>query len=127
MDRHGLEVLEFDAIVERLSVIVESDYGGKLARGLLPTPDPAAVAERQALTAEAIALIERSAEPSLAGVADVRDAAARAARGGVLGPAELRQVATAITVALDARRRLDNEPAPLLRALVHPIEPSLAG
>ena len=128
MDRHALAVLELDAILERLSRTTESAYGAALARELLPSPDPAEIAERQALTSEAVALIERSAEPSLAGVADVRDAAARAARGGMLAPSELRQLATSITVALEARRRLDDGGvlAPRLQALAARIEPSLA-
>jgi len=126
MDRHGFAVLEFDAIVERLSRVTESAYGATLALGLLPTSDPTEVAERQALTGEAVALIERSAEPALAGVSDVRDAAARAARGGLLGPGELRQLSASIGVALEARRTLEDTQAPLLQALAAGIDPSLA-
>src|SRR5581483_2856738 len=126
MDPHALAVLELDAIVERLSSVTESVYGAELARGLLPSPDPAEVAERQALTSEAIVLYDRSAEPSFAGVADVRDGAARAARGGLLTPGELRQVAVSIEVALEARRRLAGEHVPLLQALAARIESSLA-
>src|SRR5581483_4808439 len=102
--------------------------GAVLARDLLPSPDPAEVVRRQALTTEAVDLIDRSAEPSLAGVADVRDAAARAERGGLLASAELRQLATTVAVALEARRRLADAggDAALLRELAEPIEPSLA-
>jgi len=126
MDRHALAVLEFDAIVERLTGVTESAYGATLARGLLPAPDAVEVAERQALTSEAVWVIERSAEPSFAGVADVRDAAARAARGGLLAPSELRQLSVSIAVAVEARRKLADEQAPLLQAVAVRIEPSLA-
>src|SRR5579862_407771 len=126
MDRHALAVLEFDAIVERLTGVTESAYGATLARGLLPAPDAVEVAERQALTSEAVWVIERSAEPSFAGVADVRDAAARAARGGLLAPSELRQLSVSIAFADEARRKLADEQAPLLQAVAVRIEPSLA-
>jgi DNA mismatch repair protein MutS2 len=128
MDRHALAVLEFDAILERLSRLTGSAYGAALARALLPCVDPSDVAERQALTSEAVALLDRSAEPSFAGVGDVREVAARASRGGLLGPGELRQVSSSIAVALEARRRLEDarERAPLLRVLADSIDPSLS-
>ena len=120
-------MLEFDAILERLGRTTESAYGVTLAHGLLPSSDPAEVAERQALTTEAVSLFDRSAEPSFAGAADVRDDAARAARGGLLAPNELRRLATTISVGLESRRRLDEAgEAPLLQALAGRIDPSLA-
>ena len=127
MDPHALAVLEFPAIVERLVAATESEPGEELARGLLPSADPDEVARRQALTAEAVALIDASAEPSLAGVQDVREAAARAALGGVLDPDRLHAVARAVRVAVEARRVLDAaEAAPLLREAAAAIEPGLA-
>src|SRR5579884_188819 len=128
MDRHAFAVLELDVILERLSRRAESAYGAALARELEPSTDAAEVAARQELTAEAIKLLDHAAEPSLAGVADVRDAAARAARGGTLGALELRRLATSASVGLEARRRLESAPvaAPLLRGLAAPIDPALA-
>jgi DNA mismatch repair protein MutS2 len=127
MDTHALAVLEFPAIVERLAGAAESARGGELARELVPSADRGEVLRRQALTAEGIALLDNAAEPSLAGLADVRAAAAHAARDGVLGPRDLDQVAKAVTIALGARRVLGEagELAPLLRDLVEPVEPSL--
>ena len=75
MDPHTLAVLEFPAIVERLAGATESARGDELARELTPSPDAGAVARRQALTAEGIALLDNAAAPSLAGLADVRAAA----------------------------------------------------
>src|SRR5262245_45931511 len=128
MDRHALAVLEFPAIVERLSGATESARGDEAARALEPSTDPGEVARRQALTAEGIALLDNAAEPSLAGLADVRAAAEHAARDGVLGPGDLHQVAKAIAIGLEARRALGEAAAlaPLLRELVEPVEPSLA-
>src|SRR4051794_14934137 len=127
MDAHALAVLEFPAIVERLGGATESARGAELARGLEPSPEPDEVARRQALTAEGIALLDNSAEPTLAGLADVRAAADHAERDGTLGPRDLRHVSKAIAIALEARRALGGARAlaPLLRDLVEPVEPSL--
>jgi DNA mismatch repair protein MutS2 len=127
VDPHALAVLEFPAIVERLVAATESEPGAELAVALLPSADPDEVARRQALTAEAVALIEASAEPTLAGVLDVREAAARAARGGVLDPDRLHGLARSVRVAVEARRVLDAaEDAPLLQGVASPIEAGLA-
>lgn len=128
MNPDALAVLEYPAILERLARATATPHGTALAHALLPSPDADEVAWRQALTAEALALLAAAAEPSLAGVEDVRDAAEHAARDGVLGPATLRQVCDAITVALAARASLDEAEAiaPRLRGLLEPVDPELA-
>ena len=128
MERQTLDALEYPAIVERLAGIAATQHGAALAQALEPSDDASEVAARQALTAEAVLLYDASAEPSLDGVTDLRDQADRAARGGVLQPSELRELANAITVALQAKDGLDasRELAPLLNELVEPIDPALA-
>src|SRR5215208_4479982 len=128
MDSNALAVLEYPAIVERLAGAASTPRGEELARGLLPSPDPPEVDRRQALTAEAIALLDDAAEPPLAGIQDVRGAAELATRDGVLRPADLRAVAVTIGVGLEARRVLHEsaETAPLLAELVAPVDPGLA-
>src|SRR5215211_621930 len=127
MDAGALEVLELPAVLERLAAATSTSPGGELARALSPSPNAAEVARRQALTGEAIALLDEAAEPPLRGIGDVRDAAARAARGGVLDAAALAQVAQTIGGALAARAALDAqaELAPLLAELAAPVDPSL--
>jgi DNA mismatch repair protein MutS2 len=120
----ALEVLEFPVILERLAAATATSYGEELARSLTPEVDEAEVRRRQALTAEGIALIERSAEPLLTGIEDVRAPSELAARGGVLGPAELAAVATSIAAGLRVRAALD-EDTPLLHELAEAIEPGL--
>src|SRR5262249_24118913 len=63
----------------------------------------------------------------LAGLADVRAAAEHAGRDGVLGQGDLREVAKAVTIGLEARRVLGESRsiAPLLADAVEPVEPSL--
>src|SRR5437879_13852838 len=104
MNGEALAALELPAITGRLATASSTELGAERARALLPAVGPAEVDARQALTAEGVALLEAAQEPSLAGIADVREAAARADREGLLGPAELRAIATAIHVGLAARR-----------------------
>ena len=72
MDAAALTALEFPAIVERLAGATATAAGTELALALAPTADPDEVAGRQALTAEAIALLDESLEPPLGGIRDVR-------------------------------------------------------
>jgi DNA mismatch repair protein MutS2 len=119
-----LVALEFPAILDRLAAAAGTPPGEELARALAPSVDVAEVTRRQALTAEAVALLDASAEPPLEGISDVRDAVELAARGGSLGPEALHAVADTISGALRARAALGAE-APLLAGLASAIEPSL--
>jgi DNA mismatch repair protein MutS2 len=113
---NALVALEFPAIVDRLAAATATSRGAELAHALIPSADSDEVARRQAITAEAVALLDISAEPPLDGIDDVRGAAALVARGGVLTPDALRQIAATITGGLRARTALESEEelAPLL-------------
>src|SRR5689334_10470314 len=119
-----LAALEFPAIVERLAAATGTPYGEELARALVPSTDPEEVTRRQALTAEAVALLDESAEPPFEGIADVRAAAELAARGGVLGADALRLVADTTAGGLRVRSALGRE-VPLLHDIASAIDPGL--
>jgi dsDNA-specific endonuclease/ATPase MutS2 len=85
VESSALSVLELPAVLERLARATATSRGAELARSLVPSPDAAEVAARQSLTAEAIALLDAAAEPPLVGIADLRAAAAGAARVDGLG------------------------------------------
>jgi DNA mismatch repair protein MutS2 len=127
VDAHALAVLEFPAIAERLAHATATPQGEQSGRALEPSPDPDEVARRQALTAEAIALLDDAGEPSLHGVVDVREPAAHAARGAVLTPASLAAIARSVEVAVAARSALHEraDVAPLLVELAGAIDPGL--
>ncbi len=126
MDADARAALELPAILERLAATTATDPGAALARALEPSPDETEVRRRQASTTEAVALLDGAEEPALGGVADVRDAAARAARDGVLEPHELRAVATTVRVAVAARAALEQTGSvPVLWSIAEPIEASL--
>ena len=128
MNGEALAALELPAITGRLAAASATELGAERAGALLPATEVAEVVARQALTAEAVALLDAAQEPSLAGIADVREAAARADREGMLGPAELRAIATAIRVGLAARRIVGEQRAlaPLLHERLVAIDPALA-
>ena len=67
MDPDALVTLEFPAIAERIAGATASSHGAELARSLVPSADPGEVARRQALTAEAVALLDTADEPPLEG------------------------------------------------------------
>jgi DNA mismatch repair protein MutS2 len=128
MNSEALAALELPAITGRLGAASATELGAARARALLPATEVAEVIARQALTAEAVALLDAAQDPPLAGIADVRDAAARADREGMLGPAELRAIAIAVRVALEARRIVAEQRslAPLLHERLAAIDPALA-
>jgi DNA mismatch repair protein MutS2 len=120
-----LAALEFPAITARLAAATGTPYGEELARALVPSADPAEVTHRNALTGEAVALLDESAEPPLEGISDVRDAVELAQRGSALAPDALRAVADTIAGGLRARAAL-GPGAPLLSGLASAIDPGLA-
>ena len=128
MNGEALAALELPAITGRLAAAASTELGAEQARALLPAIELDRVIVRQALTAEAVALLDTAQEPPLAGIADVRDAVARAERDGMLGPSELRAIATAIQVGLTARRLVGEQRslAPLLHEQLASIDPALA-
>jgi DNA mismatch repair protein MutS2 len=128
MNGEALAALELPAITGRLGAASATELGAERARALLPATEPVEVVARQALTAEAVALLDAALDPPLAGIADLREAAARAERDGMLGPSELRLIATAVRVALEARRIVgeQRELAPLLHERLVSIDPALA-
>jgi DNA mismatch repair protein MutS2 len=128
MNGEALAALELPAITGRLGAASATELGADRARALQPATEVAEVIARQALTAEAVALLDAAQDPPLAGIADVRDAAARAERDGMLGPSELRAIAIAVRVALEARRVVAEQRvlAPLLHERLAAIDPALA-
>src|SRR5882672_10563147 len=75
MNGEALAALELPAITGRLAAASATELGAERAVALLPATETAEVVARQALTAEAVALLDAAQEPSLAGIADVRDTA----------------------------------------------------
>jgi DNA mismatch repair protein MutS2 len=128
LDAEARAALELPAILERLAAGAATELGAGRARALVPSPDDGEVRERQARTAEGVALLDAAEDPPLAGITDVTGAVERAERDGVLAPPECRAAATAIRVGVDARRVVQarRDLAPILADVAEPIEPTLA-
>jgi DNA mismatch repair protein MutS2 len=127
VDGDALAALELPAILDRLAAAAATDVGAALACALAPSADAEEVSARKALTLEAVALLDATDDPPLAGITDVTAAVERSERDGVLGPGELRAVALAARVGVAARGVVvaRRELAPGLAAIAEGIEPSL--
>lgn len=125
LDEKTLRALEFDKIVERLAAHTGFSVGRELALALRPSADRDEVVRRQRMTAEARSLLAQRPSFSTGGARDVRMLAGKAARDGVLEPAELLEVAATLDSADIVRSFVERlaERAPLLLALVDEIEP----
>jgi DNA mismatch repair protein MutS2 len=106
MREHDLELLELPAVLARLAAAAASEPGALLAEGLRPSADVDEVRLRQQQTSEAIALLDDAAEPDLGGVADVTEAAERAARGSTLDTRSLSLIERTIRAGTTGRRAL---------------------
>ena len=127
MDPRTLELLELPEILDRLASVAASEPGKACCLALAPAAEPEEVERRQALTAEAVRLLDESAEPELAEVRDVRRDVEVAARGSTLDTATLRAIAVSIDAGIAARTAIETfGDAPGLAELVFFIEPSLA-
>jgi len=108
-----LERLEWPRVLDRLRELAQTPGGrhqfAAASAQDAATPgvfdaDPRAVRDRLAETSEARSLLAAGESPPLGGVGEVEGSLARAVRGGVLTPAELRELA-ATAAALDATGR----------------------
>ena len=122
MDAFAADELELPPILERVAGTAATESGAELARALSPSADAAEVARRQALTAEAIGLLDESLVPELLGIRDVREPAALAARGGVLTAGALRRVAETVEGSLRVRGSIESA---LLGELAAAVDPAL--
>ena len=125
MDEHTLRILEFDKILARLARHTSFSAGRELALALKPSTDRHEVIRRQRLTGEAARLRELHPRANLGGVHEVRAQADKAARGGVLQPAELLDIASTQDAAERLRAAITRfrEDIPLLAALSSRFEP----
>ena len=93
----SIRVLELPQLLERLSQKAVSEAAKERALRLTPSTDADDVRRLQDETDAARALIGLRGSPSFSGVKDVREALARAERGGMLNPRELLTVAGLLT------------------------------
>ncbi len=104
MDEKTLSTLEYGKIIDRLASFASFSASAALLRALKPTNDYDLAAERQARTTEARRLLSEHAQVSIGGARDIRSAAERASRAGVLEPEELIDIRATLVSARDLFR-----------------------
>jgi DNA mismatch repair protein MutS2 len=96
MDARTLRVLEYDAIRQRVARHATCSLGKELAAQMLPAADLPAALRLLEETTQARALVDASGRPPFGGVTDVRGQVMNAARGGLLAPRDLLDVANTL-------------------------------
>ncbi len=120
MHEKSLLTLEYPKILAKVAKEAAFSASKELVQALLPTSDIDEARRRLAYTTEATRLIDLHADAGVRGAHDVRPLLARAARDGVLNPADLLEVLETTRSSLFVARmleRLASETFPLLHAL----------
>lgn len=105
MDEKVLQTLEFPKIVARVAERCAFTISRERAGALTPSIIPAEVAQRQALTSQARAVLELEDTFSIGGARDVRQALREAGLGRMLIPSHLLEIVDTIRAARDLRSR----------------------
>lgn len=119
MEAKHLQALELDKILQLLEGFCTFSLGKELARRLSPSSRYEEVWRRQKETGEARHLLSLRPHLSLASATDVRELARQAAKGHVLAPQELRDIATTLGLARSIKGLLGalKERLPVLASL----------
>ena len=109
INSRSLSLLEFDLVREQLASYTTFESARELARALLPSADGEDVTARQQETSDARRFLEERGNFDLSGAYDLSPLIQRAALGGSLRGAELRQVADTLGVAHMARQSFSRQ------------------
>ncbi|HEY4382894.1 MAG TPA: hypothetical protein VGN34_00250, partial [Ktedonobacteraceae bacterium] len=112
--------MEFPKILAKVAREAAFSASKELVMALEPTPNLEVAQHRLAYTSEASRLIDLNADIGVRGAHDVRQLLVRAARDGVLAPADLVELLATVQSSLYVARvldRLDPESFPLLHTL----------
>lgn len=125
MDEKTLLTLEYPKVLERLAGYAAFSASAELARSLRPTARLDEALRRQKTTSEARHLLSVNADCGVGGVSDIRPLAERAARHGVLDPAELLAVKDTLISARNLARTFERaaETYPLLCEIARDFPP----
>ncbi len=123
MNERTLRTLEFAKIKEMLMARAATSLGKEVCEGLTPSTEYLEVKHRQEETTEARRLYQSGRSIPLGGIHDLRATLQRAARGGILEPHELLDVADTIASGRRLKKFLQEakEDAPILAALANMI------
>ncbi len=120
MHEKSIQTLEFSKILERVGREAAFSASKELVLALTPSPDLQEARRRLAYTSEAARLIDMKADAGVRSAHDIRPQLTRAAREGVLQPADLVQVQETLRSGIyvgNLLEKLDAEQFPLLQRL----------
>ncbi len=86
MDRHTLELLDFDKVRALVAARAACSLGKTAARSMEPSVDPGEIHSRQALSTEMAEALAAGLRPPFGGLHDIRHLVRRCQVGGVLEP-----------------------------------------
>jgi DNA mismatch repair protein MutS2 len=104
MNEKSLKLLEFSKVSNRLADYASFSASADLAKALKPQVDPVVIKILQKQTGEGQLLLSTSDFTGIGGAHDVRDLVERAARGGVLEPAEIQDIKATLISGRDLLR-----------------------
>jgi DNA mismatch repair protein MutS2 len=120
MHEKSIQTLEYPKILAKVAQEAAFSASKELVLALQPTPDLDEAKRRLAFTSEASGLIDLNSDAGVRGAHDIRPLLTRAARDGVLAPADLVEVVSTLRSMLYVSRlleRLDELIFPLLHSL----------
>ncbi len=118
MNERAITTLEFDKILEQLADYTLSGLGRRLVKKLRPMTEAAAISHSLQETSETRAILDRGGYPPLSGLADISETVEKLARGAILQPAELLQIADLLRGSERMKRYMEDKAdlTPLLHA-----------
>src|SRR5438477_2553599 len=106
MDKHTLELLEFDKVRALVAARAACSLGKAAAHRIEPSVDPGEIHHRQSLTTEMTEALRTGLRPSFGGLHDIRPLVRRAQVGGVLEAEELAETVETLRAIGDLDRWL---------------------
>ncbi|HEX7056531.1 MAG TPA: endonuclease MutS2 [Bacilli bacterium] len=121
MNEKLLHMLEFDKIIRKCAAFAATSLGKELVTALVPSPDLQEVKRRLTETDEASQVIRLKGGAPFGGIRDIRAAVKRAAKGGVISPHDLLDIANTAAAGRKLKRFLlsvhDDKPIRSIAAL----------
>lgn len=100
MNAKAIKTLEFNKIIDKLSVLAGTAYGKELCTHLLPMTDIGVIRKMQRETTDALSRILRKGSVSFNGIHDIRPSIMRLKVGSNLGAGELLHISSDLDAAL---------------------------
>ena len=109
MNKKALKTLEFDKIIDKLTVLAATPLGKDLCKKLKPSIDLKEIEHNQTETSDALSMILKKGTLSFSGTKDIRSSLMRLEVGSVLSIEEILAVSSVLNVALRVKSYMRKE------------------